>query len=199
MISDLISKELLDPYRMFTSRAEYRLLLRQDNADLRLFEVGFKQNLIDFQKYEKIKRKKEIIESEMKRFLKTYKTSLNKKLSLFKILSRPEINYSKLLKIFPEDIVDYKEEINKEIELEVKYSGYIKRQKREIEKLKHLEKIKIPKNFNFNEVLSLRNEAKEKLTKFSPPNLLLASNISGISPADISILMVTLKNSKFSC
>jgi tRNA uridine 5-carboxymethylaminomethyl modification enzyme len=101
--------------------------------------------------------------------------------------------------MFPKDVKDYKEDINKQIELEIKYFGYIKRQKREIEKLKNLEKIKIPKNFNFIEVLSLRNEAKEKLTKFSPENLLLASNILGISPADISILMVALKNSKCLC
>ena len=197
LIDDLISKDYLtEPYRMFTSRAEHRLLLRQDNADLRLFYHAYQENLIEKEKYEKLKEKKLLIEEEKKRLSKIYKAPNGKKSSLRQILSRPEFNYKKLKAKFPQDINDYDEEIEKQIEIEIKYAGYIARQEKEIEKFKHLEKINIPKNFSFEKISGLRNEAKEKLRKFSPENLSTASRISGISPSDIYILMIALQKSR---
>ncbi len=195
MIDDLITQELEEPYRMFTSRAEYRLLLRQDNADLRLRSYGYQLGLIDQKRYDRLLHKQDTIQQEIKRLSKSFKQLDGKGISLAQLLTRSENTYSELIKKHPKDFYNHGSDINTQIELTTKYAGYIKRQEAEILKLGQVEKIAFPKDFNFAAVKGLRNEAKEMLAKYTPANLGQASRISGVSPADISILMVALKSS----
>lgn len=192
MIDDLCTKGLTEPYRMFTSRAEHRLLLRQDNADLRLRQYGYELGLIDEERYAKFLRKKEAIELETVRLSKIFKQLNGKGFSLAQLICRPENTYVSVMKNYPEDVKDYGEEINFQIELNLKYAGYIERQKAEVERLSHVEKVLIPEKFDFDRVVGLRNEAKEKLLHHLPKNLGQASRISGVSPADITVLMIAL-------
>ncbi len=194
MIDELISKELDEPYRMFTSRAEHRLLLRQDNADLRLREYGYHLGLVDPARYQRLLDKKKYIESEMARLTKVYVQVNGKSTSLAQLLCRPEYTYELLLKEY--QVTDYGPEINFQIELNLKYAGYIERQSHEAAKLETVERFLIPKGFNFLEVIGLSNEAREKLHRIQPSNLGQASRISGVSPADISVLMVALKTKR---
>lgn len=196
MIDDLITHGIDEPYRMFTSRAEYRLLLRQDNADLRLREYGWKLGLIDESRYLSLLNKKKTIHEEMKRMEKLYKQIDGKGVSYAQILCRPEKCYSDLLKEYPEDFRDHGSDINLQIELALKYAGYIGRQENEIERLSHTEKMVVPPTFDYGHVIGLRNETRQKLTKSRPHNLGQASRIPGITPADISILMVALSRQK---
>lgn len=192
MIDDLITKGLDEPYRMFTSRAEHRLLLRQDNADLRLRHYGYEKGLIDAAQFARLEHKKQTIQAETLRLSKIYKQLNGKGSSLAQLLCRPEITYQGLLTDYPNDVIDHGEEINMQVELDLSYAGYIDRQKSEVAKLSHLENIRIPESFDFATVSGLRNEAREKLKKHHPSSVGQASRISGVSPADISILMITL-------
>lgn len=207
LIDDLVTKGTLEPYRMFTSRAEYRLMLREDNADLRLMEKGYKLGLVDSGDFNNLKHKKELIEEEFKRirevkiqpspeiqdWLKKLGTNpLKNKVTLKELLKRPEVDYRACsrLNLIRGDVPD---EVIEQVEIQVKYDGYIQRQQQMIEKFKRLEGTKIPDSMNFCEIPGLSTEVKEKLNKVRPLSLGQASRISGITPAAISILMVYVK------
>ncbi len=192
MIDDLVTKGLDEPYRMFTSRAEHRLLLRQDNADLRLRKYGYQLGIIDQSRYDRLLKKEEIVASEPARLAKIFKQLEGKGHSLSQLLARPEVKYSTLFADYPDDVKDFGEEINFQVELTVKYAGYIDRQHKEIAKLSHVENIIIPDNFNYETTVGLRNEARQKLLKVKPANLGQARRISGVSPADITVMMIAL-------
>jgi tRNA uridine 5-carboxymethylaminomethyl modification enzyme len=185
LIDDLITKGTAEPYRMFTSRAEYRLLLRQDNADLRLSEIGHEVGLLPERNYKKFRTKQEAIKNEINRLQSTHCESY----SLLKILSRPEVSYKDL----PNRNNALYEEVIQQVEIAVKYAGYIERQEAEVEKFKNLEDKQIPSTFDFASVPSLCLEARQKLSKIRPATIGQAARISGVSPADISLLMVWLK------
>ena len=206
LIDDLVTKESHEPYRMMTSRAEYRLLLRQDNADLRLTKTGYEVGLIDEERYQKLLRKEEMIEEEIKRvshtnvgtseqvqeLLKAFgSTPLTSGTTLAELIRRPELSYEKLEPIDidrPDIPIDVKEQVN----INIKYEGYIKRQMRQVEQFKKLENKKIPDDINYDEIQSLRIEAKQKLNQIRPASIGQASRISGVSPADVSVLLVYL-------
>ena len=185
LIDDLITKGTTEPYRMFTSRAEYRLLLRQDNADLRLSEIGHEVGILPESNYKQFRAKQEAIENEIKRLQSTHYESD----SLLKILSRPEVSYKDL----PNRNDALSEEVIQQVEIAIKYAGYIERQETEVEKFKNLEDKQIPSTFDFSSVPSLCLEARQKLSKIRPTTIGQAARISGVSPADISLLMVWLK------
>ncbi|HVU27620.1 MAG TPA: tRNA uridine-5-carboxymethylaminomethyl(34) synthesis enzyme MnmG [Verrucomicrobiae bacterium] len=185
LIDDLITKGTSEPYRMFTSRAEYRLLLRQDNADLRLSEIGYEIGLLAKHNYIKFGSKKTMIENEINRLCSTYYFGK----TLAKILSNPEISYKNL----PNNDPSLSDEIIQQVEIAIKYAGYIERQEVEVEKFSKFENKKIPCEFDFSIVPSLRLEARQKLSKIRPATIGQAARISGVSPADVSILMVYLK------
>lgn len=193
MIDELVSKELSEPYRMFTSRAEHRLLLRQDNADLRLRKYGYEWGLVDSKRYQKVVDKEKAVQTQIEKMHKTYIQLNAKGYSLSQLLCRPEYTYQRLREQFPTLTEDLGSEINLQVELQLKYAGYINRQATEVAKLEAIETILIPPHFCFLEVKGLSNEAKEKLNRIQPINLGQASRISGVSPADISVLMVALQ------
>lgn len=210
LIDDLVTKESHEPYRMMTSRAEYRLLLRQDNADQRLTEIGYEIGLISQDRYERLKLKEKLIEEEVSRvehvhvgtsekvqnLLAQYQsTPLNSGISLAELIRRPELTYQVLATIDearPEFPKDLSEEVSEQVNISIKYDGYIKRQKKQVEQFKKLENKKIPENIDYDQVKSLRIEAVQKLIKFRPVSIGQASRISGVSPADISVLLVYL-------
>lgn len=202
MIDDLVTKGVDEPYRMFTSRAEHRLLLRHDNADLRLRRLGYELGMITNEQYSRLVAKEEAIAYETARLMSVHKNFEGKSCGLGQLLARPELGYNDLLAHFPADVKDYGDDTNRQIELTVKYAGYIGRQEGEVEKLTHVENIRVPQEFDFTQVNGLRTEARLRLSKVRPNNLGQASRVPGISPADISVLIIALarrEDEEFSC
>jgi tRNA uridine 5-carboxymethylaminomethyl modification enzyme len=192
MIEEIISQELEEPYRMFTSRAEHRLLLRQDNADLRLRSKGFELGLISQDQMLKTEEKRRAIEETSLLLKKTMKAIDGKSMTLAQLLRRPEVAYTEVQEQFPEILASYNEDITRQIELEVKYEGYIERQKIEVERIESLDLVKLPLSIDYFKIVGLRREAQEKLSKFHPDNLGQASRLPGVTIADISVLRVFL-------
>ena len=210
LIDDLVTKENFEPYRMMTSRAEYRLLLRQDNADLRLRKIGYEVGLVSKEVYEKTLYKQKLIDEEIERlkntmigaakenqeFLIAHESStLKTAASLAELMCRPELSYKMLSELdpkrpaLPADVIE-------QVEIEIKYEGYIIRQQRQVEQYKKMEKRRIPADLDYNAISSLRLEARQKLIAYKPVSVGQASRISGVSPADISVLLVYLEQRK---
>ena len=211
LIDDLVTKENHEPYRMMTSRAEYRLILRQDNADLRLTKKGYEIGLISKERYDWVCKKEELIQKEIERvanvhigankevqaLLNSYGSiPLNTGVTLTELIRRPELDYEKLAPIDKER-PELPEEVKEQVNILIKYDGYISRQIKQVENFKKLEKKKIPENFNYDEVPSLRIEARQKLKTYNPISIGQASRISGVSPADISVLLVYMEQMKY--
>lgn len=208
LVDDLVTKDNFEPYRMMTSRAEYRLLLRQDNADMRLREKGYQAGLITEEQMDHLRKKTELIQKEVERLKKVVigasavnqefferhgSATLKTGASLAELMCRPELSYEILAEIDP-DREELPEEVIEQVEIEIKYQGYIERQKRQVEQYKRMEKKKIPETLNYDDVPSLRLEARQKLKQFRPVSVGQASRISGVSPADVSVLLVYLEH-----
>lgn len=201
MTDDLITKGVDEPYRMFTSRAERRLRLRQCNADLRLTAHAYNLGMVDASRHNVVKQKQEAIDTESERLKKHFKQINGKGHSIWQLLSRPEKTYNDLLTEYPDLLNDYGFDTNRQIELMAKYEGYMDREEAEVLRFSHIEKIKIPSDFDFNSLVGLRNEARCKFSKTNPTTVGQASRIPGVSPADITVLMIALQraNSCSSC
>ena len=210
LIDDLVTKENREPYRMMTSRAEYRLLLRQDNADLRLTKIGHEMGLISEERYQKLLKKERQIAEEIARVEKVFvgtsekvqellvehgSTPLNSGISLAELIKRPELSYEILAPLDPQR-PELMRGVVEQVNIHMKYDGYIQRQMRQVEQFQKMENKKIPESLDYNEVPSLRTEARQKLTAVRPLSIGQASRISGVSPADISVLLVWLEHKK---
>ena len=207
LIDDLVTKENHEPYRMMTSRAEYRLLLRQDNADLRLTKKGYEIGLISRERYESVMEKQRLINEEMERIekinlgavksvqdlLRSYGSQeLSSGIRMTELIRRPELDYDKLAPVDPERPV-LPDDVREQVNINIKYDGYIRRQVKQVKQFQKLEGKKLPRNFDYNEIRGLRLEARQKLNLYQPVSIGQASRISGVSPADISVLLVYLE------
>ena len=210
LIDDLVTKDNREPYRMMTSRAEYRLLLRQDNADLRLRKKGYEIGLISEEDYQSLIEKEQLIEKEIERLKNTTvganreiqefleskgSTSLKTAATLAELICRPELSYE-ILEEIDKERKPLPAAVKEQAEIEIKYEGYIVRQKHQVEQYKKMEKKLIPDDFDYDKIPSLRIEARQKLKMFKPISIGQASRISGVSPADISVLLVYLEHYK---
>ena len=208
LVDDLVTKENFEPYRMMTSRAEYRLLLRQDNADLRLTPLGYEIGLISEERYRKFLSYREALEKEIRRmeettvgqteevqaFLRKYGTAeLKSGATLSDLMKRPELSYEALAEIDPGRPADLSERLREQVNIQIKYAGYIERQMQQVESFRKMEKKKIPEDLDYDAVPSLRIEARQKLKQIRPSSVGQASRIAGVSPADISVLLVWLR------
>ena len=207
LIDDLVTKKNFEPYRMMTSRAEYRLLLRQDNADMRLTPIGYEIGLIDKDRYEKFLLKKKRIEEEVDRLHKITiggskgvqdqlvalgSTPLKSAVSLAELIKRPELSYELIQPLDP-DRPDLPDDVTWQVNITIKYEGYIVRQMRQVEQFKKMEKKRIPEEIDYDDIHNLRKEAIQKLKDIRPVSIGQASRISGVSPSDISVLLIYIE------
>ena len=203
LVDDLTGKGTNEPYRMMTSRAEYRLLLRQDNADLRLTEIGYKAGLASEERYQKMLAKKHDSEKTVERMKKVHLSAAQVKEALkddsitngataFDLLKRAEVKYADLAAV-SEDMPRVRDEVIEQVEISIRYEGYLTRQQKQVEEFRRTENVKIPVNIDYNTITGLRIEAQQKLQKIRPETLGAAQRISGVSPGDVAVLMIKLE------
>ncbi|WP_317950178.1 tRNA uridine-5-carboxymethylaminomethyl(34) synthesis enzyme MnmG, partial [Rossellomorea marisflavi] len=210
LIDDLVTKGTNEPYRLLTSRAEYRLLLRHDNADLRLTDIGHRIGLISDERYGRFTAKKELIEAEKERLKSTRIKPTEETQSVIReaggselkdgilavdLLKRPEMNYSHMKSLVP-NAVELDPEVEEQVEIQVKYEGYIEKSLQQVDKMKKMENKRIPENIDYSKISGLASEARQKLIEVQPLSLAQASRISGVNPADVSILLVYIEQGK---